>query len=76
MKEYKYTSFIELEPNPKTKRFEVRNKALKTLGIVEWFCPWHKYCFFTLCHGVVFDNKCLADIQDFINSLMQERSRK
>jgi len=37
MKEYKYISFIELEPNPKTKRFEVRNKASATLGIVEWY---------------------------------------
>jgi hypothetical protein len=75
VREYKYLTFNELEPKPKTRQFEVKNKAYGTLlGYVNWYSPWRKYCFSTIpSSGLVFDAGCLADIQDFINSLMVER---
>jgi hypothetical protein len=76
MNEYKYLSFIELEPKAKTKHFEVRNKLSDCLlGYVKWYSPWRKYCYFTYCPGLVFDAGCLADIQDFITNLMRERKK-
>ena len=77
MNDYKYLSFIELNPNKKTKVFEVRNKISGgRLGCVKWYAPWRRYCFFVDFPGIVFDAGCLADIQDFINKLMEERKEK
>jgi hypothetical protein len=76
MNEYKYLSFVELEPKAKTKVFEVRNKSGRWLGNVGWYVPWRKYCFIASYDRIVFDAGCLADIQDFINRLMLERKEK
>jgi len=74
---YKYLSFIETDSKPKTKVFEVRNNISKDLlGFVKWYAPWRKYCFFTRQYELVFDAGCLADIQDFIDTLMEERKKK
>jgi hypothetical protein len=73
--EYKYLSFIEQEPKAKTKVFGVFSKIKgDLLGSIKWYSPWRKYCYFTVpSSGFVFDAGCLADIQDFINKLMQQR---
>lgn len=80
MKEYKYLSFVELKPKPKTKVFEVRSKSSNgLLGFVQWYAQWRKYCFLTASGtvwGTVFDVDCLGDIQDFIDGLMAERKGK
>jgi len=78
MNDYKYLAFIEMEspPDAKTKRFAVKNKQFGDfLGLVKWHGPWRKYCFFVNA-DLVFDAGCLADIQDFINTLMAERRIK
>jgi len=77
MSEYKYITFIELEPKLKTKLFEVRSKFSNDfLGYVKWFAHWRKYCFWIDGFGLIFDAGCLADIRDFINKLMLERRKK
>jgi len=74
--EYKYLSFIEEESKTKTKVFAVVNKLYEgVLGAVMWYAPWRKYCFFT-ADEIILDAFCLADIQDFLNSLMAERRNK
>ena len=74
MSEYKYLDFVELDPKPKTKVFEVRSKFSRgLLGYVKWYAPWRKYCFCTVFPDLVFDSGCLADIQGFINKLMAAR---
>jgi hypothetical protein len=74
MSEHKYLLFIELQPKAKTKHFDVRNKLSGCkLGTVKWYAPWRRYCFFIELPGLVFDAGCLADIQEFINRLMEER---
>jgi len=70
---YKYLSFIEQTTKTKTKVFKVQNKLLWELGYVKWYAPWRKYCLFLDSAGLVFDAGCLADIQNFINKLMEER---
>jgi len=74
MKDYKYLTFTEMQP--KAKVFAVKNKSAgDILGYVKWYGPWRKYCFFIDTPGalLVFCAHCLADIQDFINTLMEER---
>jgi len=76
MSDYKYLSFIEQYTRTKTKVFEVRSKfSGGLLGLVKWYAPWRKYCLFIDLPGLVFDAGCLADIQDFINKLMEERKQ-
>ncbi len=77
MKDYKYLSFIETKSKPKTKVYAVKSKSFgDLLGYVKWYAPWRKYCYFISYAGLVFDAGCLADIQDFINTLMDERRKK
>jgi hypothetical protein len=72
-----YLCFEELEAKPKTKQFAVKNKTSDfILGYVKWYGPWRCYCLFIDKPGLVFDAECLADIQDFLKSLMLERLQK
>jgi hypothetical protein len=74
---YEYISFEELEAKPKTKQFLVKNKLSDfILGYVKWYAPWRRYCFFIDKPSLVFDAKCLADIQGFLDHLMFEREYK
>ena len=73
MKDYKFLTFTEMQPKAKTKVFAVKNKVFgDVLGHVKWYAPWRKYCFY-VDSDLVFDADCLADIQDFIKTLMEER---
>jgi predicted N-acyltransferase len=77
--DYKHIYFDELEPKAKTKQFAVRNVVSSgdILGYVKWYSQWRRYCFFTIpSSGIVFDEGCLSDIQDFIKNLMLERKKQ
>ena len=75
MNEYKYLSFIEQASKTKTKVFAVKSKVFgDILGHVKWYAPWRKYCFY-VDSDLVFDAGCLADIQDFMDKLMEERRK-
>ena len=73
--EYKYLIFEEYISlgERKTKISHVKNTSGSGLGVIKWYGSWRKYCFYTLRMETVFDTSCLADIQDFLNQLMQER---
>jgi hypothetical protein len=76
MRESTYLCFEELETKTKTKLFEVCNKISGyVIGHIKWYAPWRKYCFF-VNDDLVFDAGCLADILQFINTLMTERKIK
>ena len=53
----------------KTQRWVVRAKADPNmnhrLGVIKWFGRWRKYSFFPE-PGCVFEEKCLADISEFM----------
>lgn len=71
-----YLHFEELnnEPN-KTKKFCVLNKDLTvTLGEIRWFGNWRQYCFYS--NDCIYDRKCMKEIIDFIDNLMEERKNK
>jgi len=72
--EYKYLTFIELPPKPKTKMFDVMNKQSNDwLGVVRWNAQWRRYCLYTSEEQLVFDASCLEDIAKFIRELMIDR---
>lgn len=41
------------------------------LGTIKWFSGWRKFCWFTdeLFDDIVFDSKCLREIEDFLEKL-------
>jgi len=78
--EYKNICFEEKGSvsSRKTKLFLIKNKnSNDSLGVIAWYAPWRQYCFSPPTHAdLVFSVSCLADIQDFINTLMFERRNK
>ena len=63
------------KPERKTDLFEVRSKLSGSiLGYVHWYSQWRRYVF-SPSSATIFDANCLADIQDFIKKLMQERRK-
>ena len=49
-----------------SKLWAVLGAQVKVLGIIRWYAPWRKYCFYTLEGGaMVFDVNCLREIADF-----------
>lgn len=75
--EYQYISFSLVQNVAKRKTTIWRclnKKSSANLGTIGWFIGWRQYCFqpndFT-----VFSSGCLADIQDFIRQLMEERNK-
>lgn len=58
----------ELTPNPATKRWAVMSKDQGSqIGMVSWYGPWRKYCFFPMA-STVYEQVCLRDIANFCES--------
>lgn len=66
-------------PRPKGKKtdvWEITNKSnTVTLGYIQWHGAWRKYCFFPEGR-TIWDNKCLTEVQKFIDEQMSERKIK
>lgn len=71
------TAFIEKPKNRKTPIYELCNakNELIHLGEIKYNSSWRKYCFYPT-DDTVFDDKCLKDIIDFMNSLNDKRKNK
>jgi hypothetical protein len=62
---YKHIHFDEKEP----KVWQCHNnKTNDILAWVAWYKPWRKHCVGFMANAV-FDEACLADIQDFLRQL-------
>lgn len=60
-----WITFDELDPAPKTRRWQVTNRATsEALGTISWFGRWRKYAFHP-APGMVFEEVCLRDIAEF-----------
>lgn len=59
-------------PSGKTRRINVANRGGATLGNVEWYAPWRRYCF-APTGPAVFDAACLHDIADHLTAYTQEQ---
>ena len=65
-----YFEFWHQKPRTVVWRVRPQGEAL-TLGLVQWFSHWRKYCFFP-CEPTVFDANCLREIADFCETRTQE----
>lgn len=68
-------SFVEVEsPGTKTKRWQVRSNDRREtiLGVIAWFASWRKYTFQSSINYSVFDERCLREIADFIETKTKE----
>lgn len=58
----------------KTKKYRIISmNSGETLGIIKWFPNWRKYVFFPESR-TIFDNKCLNEITQYLETLMTERN--
>jgi len=75
-----WLDFVRTVPNKKTQVWDVYVRNTDTyLGIIKWYAPWRKYCFFpmgekykngfySVVHETVFEEVCLRDIAKFIET--------
>lgn len=56
----------------KTKRIEIFSHWGSQIGVIRWYTPWRKYCFYPF-DSTIFDVTCLQTIQNKINELMEAR---
>jgi len=69
----KHIRFRLIKRKTKTNVYSVRNKESGVLlGKIEWYGSWRKYCFFP-SDDTVYDRRCMRDINNFINKLMNDR---
>lgn len=73
--EYEYIKFVKQHtPRRKTGMYVCKTKDNFRLGIVKWYSPWRRYCYFpTACGNSIYSEGCLKDIIDFIKQLMDLR---
>jgi hypothetical protein len=56
----------------KTDIYSVKNLSGQMLGGIFWYSQWRKYIFHSR-DGISFDSKCLSEIVNFLNQLMEKR---
>lgn len=69
-----YIEFIETKDTGKTKKFCVNSKTGCYLGVVSWYSGWRRYVFKPESE-TIFDSKCMLEIIEFINELMNDRRK-
>lgn len=70
-----YMIFKEIQNKGITRIFEVKSiQGDFLLGVVKWRSGWRRYVFET--SNSVFDVKCLNEVVEFINELMNERANR
>lgn len=76
--EYEFIRLESLPPDPARRTLRYRLLArhvdypVGMLGTIEWYDAWDQYCFFP-AKGTVWLDGGLADIQDFLAKLAEER---
>lgn len=75
---YKYINFrrVPASPTRKTLIYDCHNShSGAVLGTVRWYGPWRQYCFMDDGRDCVFNRTCLADVQHFLQQLMDRRGK-
>lgn len=73
-KQKSYLSFELIGKTDKTLIYSILSGNTQ-LGLVKWYAPWRKYCFYTK-DNCIFDINCLTEINDFIKALTNDRDAK
>lgn len=76
MSKYVYFEEFGLSPSGKTKLIHVKSmNGDLNLGEIRWFPSWRKYTFQPL-EDMIFDNKCMNEISDYLEKLMLDHKVK
>lgn len=68
----KYIKFVERDPLPKTRRWDVINvRTGYDIGEIQWYGGFRKYVFFPE-NETLFDHDCLKLIADFIETATKQ----
>jgi len=71
--DFEYIKFEKIADKTKTSVYSCRNKKSNIeLGIVKWYGPWRRYCYFSK-NQAFYSSGCLEDIICFIDTLMEDR---
>jgi len=72
-----YLNFTEMtqEPRKKTKQWYI-SAGGDVLGYIIFFNHWRKYIFKPEHANVLFDNKCLLEIVEFLDKVNAERQKE
>ena len=74
--EFKYCVMKETDPNsgPAERSWDIHSKKNFLLGSVAWLASWRRYVFVP-ANNVMFEEQCLRDIAQFIESATKEHKR-
>lgn len=72
IKQTKFLNFTELPATGKTRIIGVGNNSGEKLALIKWSTGWRRYVFHPMPE-TVYDTKCMNEIMDFIEQLMEER---
>jgi hypothetical protein len=68
-----FLDFTEIHDTGKTKVYSITPKnSDQPIGRIAWFSNWRKYTFWPECN-TIYDTKCLLEVIQFINQLMEDR---
>lgn len=67
----KWITFAPSAPCKKTSVWLVKPKDGSPIGMVRWYGPWRKYCFYP-GDATVYEQDCLRDIADFCERKTKE----
>lgn len=72
----KYMSATLVEEKAKTSVYSINNTTHgDVLGIVKWNPAWRQYCFFTT-EEIVLSSGCMADLQEFLNTINKRQKNR
>lgn len=76
MTERQYIRFDLIEEKSKTNVYEVVNITHEyPLGVIKWYTPWRRYCFFTTEGELILSVGCMKQVSAFITVLMEDRKK-
>jgi len=72
----KYVEFELVATKSKTNVYSVLSRSSGDfLGEIKWYGPWRQYCFFP-AQQTVWSKGCLAEVNSFIQKLMDKRKKR
>lgn len=75
-KKPKWIKFVDISfKDSKTKRWAVCSETTGAIGYIRWYGRWRKYAFFPN-HSTVYEQDCMRDISDFIESETKEHKKQ
>lgn len=72
--EYEYFDVLLVVQGEKTNIYRITTRNGVDAGVIKWYGPWRKYCFFP-SHSTIWDTKCLNEVVKCLDRLMEVRKK-